>query len=129
MASKRLRFDLHDRGIEQEPASDGPLDPICPLCDRPIPPEARSSKHHLVPKLKGGAKGSTVLLHQICHSAIHARYTEADLARRFSDIEALKRDPALAEFLAWIKTKPADFHAGTATTRDHRRARDAADRR
>ena len=29
-------------------------DPVCPLCDRPIPAEVKQSRHHLVPKLKGG---------------------------------------------------------------------------
>jgi len=43
-----------------------PTDPICPLCLRPIPPEARQSLHHLVPKLKGGKGGPVVRLHQIC---------------------------------------------------------------
>ena len=56
-------------------------DPICPLCLRPIPPEAKQSLHHLVPKLKGGKGGPVVRLHQICHNEIHATFTEAELAR------------------------------------------------
>lgn len=43
-------------------------DPVCPLCDRPIPPEAKASLHHLVPRLRGGKGGPTVLLHRICHN-------------------------------------------------------------
>ncbi|MBV9078955.1 MAG: restriction endonuclease [Methylobacteriaceae bacterium] len=76
-------------------------------------PGARASRHHLTPKLKGGAKLPTVLLHQICHSAIHARWSEAELARRLADIESLRAEPELARFLAWIERKPPDFHAGT----------------
>ena len=87
--------------------------PICPLCGRPIPPGAKSSLHHLVPKLKGGARLGTVRLHQVCHSAIHARYTEAEIARNLSDPEALRTDPELARFVAWVRTKPDDFHAPT----------------
>ena len=94
--------------------------PLCPLCDRPIPPGARSSRHHLTPKLKGGARLGTVQLHQICHSAIHARYSEAEIARRLADTGRLKGDPALAEFLAWVRTKPDDFHAPTRQTRRRR---------
>ena len=44
---------------------DDPL-PICPLCDRSIPPHAKQSLHHLIPRLRGGKGGPTVLLHQIC---------------------------------------------------------------
>ena len=38
-------------------------DPVCPLCLRPIPPHARQSLHHLVPKLKGGKGGPVVRVH------------------------------------------------------------------
>lgn len=96
---------------------------ICPLCERPIPPQARSSLHHLVPKLKGGTHGTTVPLHQVCHSAIHARHSEADLARRLADVGALRADPEIARFVAWVRTKPDDFHAATRMTRDRRGAK------
>jgi len=96
---------------------------VCPLCGRSIPPHARASRHHLTPKLKGGARRGTVRLHQICHSAIHARYSEAEIARRLSGIESLRRDPDLAQFIAWVSTKPDDFHAPTRRTRRRRGAR------
>ena len=35
----------------------------CPLCLRPIPPGVPQSRHHLIPKLRGGKGGETVLLH------------------------------------------------------------------
>ncbi|HEX8416992.1 MAG TPA: restriction endonuclease [Methylobacterium sp.] len=103
------------------PASAEPV--VCPVCERPIPPRARSSLHHLTPKLKGGARAGTVRLHQICHSAIHARYSEAEIARRLADVEALRADPEIAAFRAWVRTKPDDFHAATRMTRDRRAAR------
>lgn len=88
--------------------------PICPLCDRPIPPEALQSLHHLVPRSKGGKRGETVLLHQICHDTIHATLREAEIARRYATIDALREHPDLARFRAWIGTKPPTFHASTA---------------
>ena len=92
---------------ELAPAPNGRGPDICPLCERPIPPRAKASRHHLVPKLKGGAKKPTIRLHQICHSAIHARYSEAELAR----------------FLDWVRTKPDDFHAPTRLTAKRRAER------
>ena len=89
----------------------------CVLCGRNIPPQARSSKHHLVPRLKGGTHLGTVRLHQVCHSAIHARYTEAEIARHLADPAALRDDPELARFVAWVRTKPDDFHAPTRASR------------
>ena len=84
-------------------------DPICPLCGRPIPPGVPQSLHHLVPKLKGGKGGATVLLHHICHKEIHATLTEAELARDFDTVEALRSHPRLARFIAWVRKRPPDF--------------------
>jgi len=107
----------HHAGRHAE-AHDPDDDPTrCTLCNRPIPPQARSSLHHLTPKLKGGARLGTVRLHQICHSAIHARYTEAEIARHLADPAALRDDPELARFVAWVRTKPDDFHAPTRRAR------------
>ena len=91
--------------------------PVCALCERPIPEGARASRHHLTPRLKGGARLGTVLLHQICHNAIHARFNEAELARRLSDVESLRAEPEIARFLDWVRTKPPDFHAPTRRSR------------
>ena len=85
--------------------------PICPLCLRPIPPEAKQSLHHLVPKLKGGKGGPTVLLHQICHNEIHRAFTEAQLARDLSTPEALRAHPEMQRFLAWMAKRPPTFHS------------------
>jgi hypothetical protein len=84
-------------------------DPICPLCQRPIPPDVKQSLHHLVPKLKGGKGGPTVLLHHICHREIHATLTEAELARNFSTIEALRDHPRLETFIRWVRKRPPGF--------------------
>lgn len=97
---------------------------VCPLCERPIPRHARQSRHHLVPKLKGGARGETVRLHQVCHAAIHARYSEAELARRLADVESLRADPEIARFLTWVRNKPDDFHAPTRATHARRASRE-----
>ncbi len=88
--------------------------PICPLCDRPIPPDAPQSLHHLVPKLRGGKGGPTVLIHQICHNEIHATLSEAELARVYNTPDALRGHPRLAKFFKWVAKRPPDFHSKTA---------------
>lgn len=86
-------------------------DPVCPLCGRPIPPDVRQSLHHLIPKLRGGKGGPTVLLHQICHNEIHATLTETELARDFNTVESLRAHPHLAKFIAWVARRPPGFQS------------------
>lgn len=85
------------------------MDPTCPLCLRPIPPDVPQSLHHLIPKLKGGKGGPTVLVHHICHKEIHARFTETELARQFNTPESLRADPRMEAFLAWVAKRPPGF--------------------
>lgn len=94
--------------------------PICPLCDRPIPPDVPQSRHHLVPKLKGGKGGATVLLHHICHKEIHATLSEAEIARSYTTVEALRSHPHLAKFFRWVAKRPPGF---TSRSTGNRRGR------
>ncbi len=62
-----------------------------------------------------------VLLHQICHSEIHARFTEAQLARALNTIEALRAHPDMARFLGWVAKRPPEFHSRTTGGRRKRK--------
>ncbi|APG48612.1 HNH endonuclease [Phaeobacter porticola] len=86
-------------------------DPICPLCTRPIPPKVPQSLHHLIPKLKGGKGGPTVLLHHICHKEIHATLSEAELARIYNTVDMLRQHPRLAKFTTWVQKRPPAFQS------------------
>lgn len=71
--------------------------------------------HHPVPKAKGGRE--TVKVHPICHRAIHANFTNAQLARMGGDLAAIRGNPAVAKFVEWVANKPPDFHAPTRSSR------------
>ncbi|MEP1080553.1 hypothetical protein [Qipengyuania citrea] len=55
----------------------------------------------------------TVPVHPICHRAIHANFTNAQLARIGTDRDALLTDETLARFVEWVADKPPDFQAPT----------------
>jgi 5-methylcytosine-specific restriction endonuclease McrA len=74
---------------------------LCPLCERVIP-QAQKDAHHLVPKSKGGRH--TEFLHRMCHRQVHALFTETELARHYSTVEALLAHPEVARFVAWYRT-------------------------
>jgi hypothetical protein len=48
-------------------------------------------------------------LHHICHKEIHARFSEAELAREFHTVEALRASDRLAAFLGWVDKRPPGF--------------------
>lgn len=92
--------------------------PSCPLCGRALLPGPTVDEHHLLPRSHGGT--ATVALHRICHQAIHATLSEQELARDFQTIEALRQQPALARFIAWVRRRagrlsgPQPLDEGTA---------------
>lgn len=86
---------------------------ICPLCDREMVPGPTIDEHHLIPKLKGGRKGPTVILHKICHRFIHATFTEGELARTYNTIEKLLEQEAVQKFVKWVSKKPPEFYDST----------------
>ncbi len=98
------------RRAEAEPEAPVPQeDPVCALCGRVIPGDAPKSLHHLVPKMRGGTHGPTVLLHHLCHKEIHATLSETELARDYSTPEALRAHPRLARFVDWVRKRPPHF--------------------
>lgn len=100
---------------------DGNGDPVCALCLRPIPPGTPADRHHLVPRLKGGAKGPTVPMHRMCHNEVHAVLSEGEIARRYATPEALRAHPHLARFAEWLQGKDPAFHVRTLKNRRLRR--------
>ena len=92
---------------------------VCPLCGRGIPRELES-KHHLVPKLKGGNKlkdDNIVVLHRPCHDKIHAVFTEAELATHYATMDEVLAHPDVDKFAKWISKRPIEFRDGTTSLR------------
>ncbi|PNU04908.1 HNH endonuclease [Novosphingobium guangzhouense] len=82
---------------------------ICWLCRRPL--GRKVEWHHPIPKSRGGRL--TVPLHPICHRAIHASLSNAQLARMAPQPASLLEVEEIARFVRWVAGKPPDFHAPT----------------
>lgn len=81
----------------------------CWLCSRAL--GTRVEYHHPVPKSRGGRE--TVPIHPICHRTLHRIFPNAELGVFGDSAAAIRADPRIGRFLAWITGKPPDFHAPT----------------
>ena len=90
----------------------------CPLCERPMVAGPSLDQHHPVPRSHGGRE--TVLMHKICHRAIHAMLSERELAEEFAGFEALRAHPMLAQFIGWVKKRPPDYYDRTRWSKSRR---------
>lgn len=69
----------------------------CPLCQRP---NYHPSDHHFVPRSRGGRVTRTIC--RDCHSAIHAVFTNKELAETYSTADALLGHEAFRRMVAFI---------------------------
>lgn len=81
----------------------------CWLCSRPL--GTRVEYHHPIPKSRGGRE--TVRIHPICHRTLHRTFSNAELGVFGDRVGAMRADPRIGRFLAWIANKNPDFHAPT----------------
>ena len=94
----------------------------CPLCGRPLS-EASSDRHHLIPKTFKGKV--TVTIHKMCHNAIHATFTERELAKHYHTIERILTNECIQRFVVWIRNKDVDFYQKTKDNKQRKRKRRA----
>jgi hypothetical protein len=99
-AGAKIRIFTASDAAKEEPAS-------CPLCGRTLVPGPSVDEHHLVPKSKRGR--DKFLVHRVCHTKIHATLTEHQLATEYHTWEALRAQPEIAAFIAWVRKKPPQF--------------------
>lgn len=75
----------------------------CALCERE---GTVLTKHHLLPKEKGGTVEHIVFLCEACHRQIHALYTNKELGVRLNTLEKLKEDNRINKYVKFIKKQP-----------------------
>jgi hypothetical protein len=103
-----------DRSHRPEPSA--AETPPCALCGRTV---SRVSKHHLVPKSEGKPEGGTLIamLCAPCHRTLHSFFTNRTLATEKCTLEALRQDPDIRRYLAWVRRQPDRVIRVRASTR------------
>ncbi|MDQ2752842.1 MAG: HNH endonuclease [Bacteroidota bacterium] len=80
----------------------------CLLCGRRLADPC--NRHHLLPLSKGVKGTHTILLHKICHDAIHSVFTEAELKNEYNTIEKLQQNAAIKQFVKWVRKKEPEYY-------------------
>jgi hypothetical protein len=78
----------------------------CGLCGRGFPRKGLT-KHHCLPRQKGGTSEDVELLCSQCHSMVHATYTNRTLASTYASLDELRQAPELEKYLRWVRKQPA----------------------
>jgi 5-methylcytosine-specific restriction endonuclease McrA len=77
----------------------------CGLCGRAFA-RAGLTKHHCVPKSKGGTNEHIELLCGQCHSMVHATFTNATLEAVYPTLAQLRTAPELTGYIRWVRKQP-----------------------
>lgn len=86
------------------------LEELCPICNRELGEDKNTSKHHLIPKSKGGKHTETILIHNICHQKIHSLFTEKELEKEYFTAEKLIAHEEMIKFIKWLSKKDPSFY-------------------
>lgn len=88
----------------------------CRLCGRSFP-RSGLTKHHALPKSKGGTHEDVELICGQCHSMVHATFTNDTLAKVYPTVAELRKAPELAAFIKWVRKQPASRRTRNAQRR------------
>lgn len=75
----------------------------CNLCERQFESASSLTEHHLLPKSEGGTIEHVTPLCRLCHSTVHATFSNRTLATLYSTLDALKAAPELQSYLKWVR--------------------------
>jgi hypothetical protein len=78
----------------------------CGLCGRAFQ-RSGLTKHHCLPKSRGGTSDDVALICSQCHGMVHATFTNGTLEVLYPTIQDLRRAPELAPYIKWVRKQPA----------------------
>jgi 5-methylcytosine-specific restriction enzyme A len=88
----------------------------CGLCGRPFDRQGLT-RHHCLPRQKGGTSDDVELICSQCHGMVHATYTNRTLATLYPTIKQLRQAPELGPYLKWVRKQPPSRRTRNASRR------------
>jgi 5-methylcytosine-specific restriction endonuclease McrA len=77
----------------------------CTLCGRSFG-RAQLTRHHCLPRERGGTAEDVELLCPQCHGMVHATYTNRTLADRYPTVVLLRQAAELQPYIRWVRKQP-----------------------
>ncbi|MEM1328853.1 MAG: HNH endonuclease [Bacteroidota bacterium] len=81
----------------------------CPICQRELG-DINTSRHHLIPKSRGGTFEDTILIHNICHQKIHSVFTNRELETTYNTAESIREHEQMQKFIKWVRKRDPGFY-------------------
>src|SRR4051794_9935462 len=89
----------------------------CGLCGRGFP-RRQLTRHHCLPRSRGGTSEDVELLCSQCHSMVHCTYTNGTLAGQYATLDELRQAPHLQKYIRWVRKQPATRRLRNAKRKD-----------
>jgi hypothetical protein len=78
----------------------------CGLCLRDFR-NGKLTKHHCLPKSRGGTSEDVEMICSQCHSMVHATFSNRTLEALYPTLRLLADAPELEAYLKWVRKQPA----------------------
>ena len=73
---------------------------ICQLCKRDV---QVITKHHLIPKQRGGKKSGFIEVCLSCKDMVHRLFTNKELEREYNTLEKLLSSEKVQRYIKWVR--------------------------
>ena len=72
----------------------------CELCGREV---KTLTRHHLVPKQRGGTKGEVAMFCKSCAEMVHQLIPNKELERNYNTVGKLLKNSKVKKYVEWVK--------------------------
>ena len=79
---------------------------ICDLCNRKV---EKLTRHHLIPKQRGGKNKGVVMFCLACKDQVHRLFTNKELDREYNTLEKLLETRRIRTYIKWVRKQKTEY--------------------